>query len=340
MSTLDKWSILAGLRFVLASIVAFTHLGVFTQLGWLDFIPKLGAFEAILGFLLISGYSITVSYLREPEHFLFRRFQRIYPTYFASMVIMFLVVTVALRRPIPSASYLIANLLLLNQLFTTTSFVIPAWSLALEIWLYCLTPVLLMIRPQWTRVLVYVSFLSYLLYVAGETLLHLPSFGVIGHGGNLLFLSFVWICGLRLAQDPEHPGPVLWDLRLIFAGHFGLETAIQIGSFLKHHRATIVFYEAALSTAIRAATLCLVYLIFRFYVLPPQTGRQRSRLLRFLGDVSYPLYLIHISIYMLFCQTRLKSALAYYLITLALSAALYWSVDVYSKRRHLKLQTA
>ena len=340
MGTLDKWSILAGLRFLLASIVAFTHLSVFTRLGWLAGIQKLGAFEAILGFLLISGYSVTVSYLKEPEHFLFRRFQRIYPTYFASLVIAFLVLTLAMRAPFPPARYLIANLFLLNQLFTTTSYVVPAWSLSLEIWLYCLTPILVVAHPRWTRLIVYVSFLSYLLYVAGETLLHLPSFGVVGYGGNLLLLSFTWICGLRLARDPDHTAPVLWDLRLIFAGHLGLEVVIQAGSLLKHHRTAASFCEVVLSIALQAATLCLVYYIFRFYVLPPRVARQRSRVLRFLGDISYPLYLININIYLLLLKLRLQSALAFYLITLAVSAALYWLVDVYSKRRHLKLATA
>jgi hypothetical protein len=50
MMNIDKWSLLAGLRFILASIVAINHLDHFTTLGWLACIPKFGPFEAILGF--------------------------------------------------------------------------------------------------------------------------------------------------------------------------------------------------------------------------------------------------------------------------------------------------
>ena len=49
MSRIDKWSILAAVRFLLASVVAVNHLGEFAPLGILGFIPKFGAFESIVG---------------------------------------------------------------------------------------------------------------------------------------------------------------------------------------------------------------------------------------------------------------------------------------------------
>lgn len=66
----DKWSVLALMRFALASIVAITHLSDFGPLGVWAFIPMFGAFEAIAGFLVISGYSIGASYQKESKGFI------------------------------------------------------------------------------------------------------------------------------------------------------------------------------------------------------------------------------------------------------------------------------
>ena len=340
LTSLDQWSLLAGLRFVLAAIVALTHLAAFASLGFFAFVPRFGAFEAVLGFLLISGYSVTVSYLKEPERFLWRRFQRIYPTYLVGMVITLLILKFAAHQPAPSPGALLCNALFLNQLFTNSSIVQPAWSLSLEFWLYCLAPALLMVRPAWTRVFVYVSFASFLLYTAARTLLHLPYFAGVGYGGNLLFLSFIWICGLRLARDPENPGPVLWDIRLIFAGHIAFDAAIQLMAQIKHHAVAVFFYGDTRNFAMQAATLWLVYFVFSRYVVVPRAARQRSQVLRFLGDISYPLYLLNITLFILLAAVGLKGAGIYFLLVLLASAALYWSVDGYSKRRHLKIRTA
>lgn len=57
---IDQWSILAGLRFFLALVVAVTHLkpSFAGSQGGLSWIASCGAFEAIVGFLVISGYSV------------------------------------------------------------------------------------------------------------------------------------------------------------------------------------------------------------------------------------------------------------------------------------------
>ncbi|CAN5773875.1 hypothetical protein BH11VER1_BH11VER1_10820 [soil metagenome] len=335
MHTLDKWSILAGLRFLLASIVAVNHLAEFTPLGVLSFIPKFGAFQAILGFLLISGYSISVSYLKEPEHFLLRRFKRIYPVYLASIGIT-LIVCFCLNTRAPNLGTLLLNIFFLNQLFTTASFVGPAWSLSLECWLYCLAPTLLAAGPDRSRLYVYLSFFSFLLYTSCRTLLHLPYYSAVGYGGNLLFLSFIWICGLRLARDNENSERVMWDIRLIFIVHIALDAVIKLGSRIKHDLVSIFLYEDVLTFAMQSVTLWFVYFLFSTHIIKRRDTPQRSRLLRLLGDISYPLYLIHIPIYALLSTTSIRSPLLYYLATFILSSALYWFIDVYSKQRHLK----
>jgi peptidoglycan/LPS O-acetylase OafA/YrhL len=337
MTKIEKWSMLAGLRFALASIVAINHLAEYADLGFLALIPRFGAFEAILGFLLISGYSISVSYLKEPEHFIFRRFKRVYPIYIASIVITLVVTFFILHQAAPPWWSLVFNLLFLNQLFTATSFVGPAWSLSLEFWLYCLAPTLIMARPEWNRFLVYISFFCYLLYTACRTIYHLPYYSGVGYGANLLFLSFIWICGLRLAREDSNGKSILRDIALIFTLHLALSAGIQFLSRVKHHSIGMFFSYDLISFSMQFLTLFFVFWIFSYRVTSQDSGRRRSGLLRFLGDISYPLYLIHIPIYAALSRTPLKTASVYYLIALAISAALYWLVDGYSKRRHLKV---
>src|ERR1700722_6308061 len=154
IKSIDKWSILAGVRFLLASIVAIEHLNDYTPVGYLGVFAVFGAFEAILGFLLISGYSISVSYAKQPEGFLLRRIFRLYPIYLTAMAVTYLAFILN-HVAKPGLLVLSINALFLNQLVTTDSFVGPAWSLSLEFWLYCLAPVLMVLSMGYTRLIVF-----------------------------------------------------------------------------------------------------------------------------------------------------------------------------------------
>ena len=121
LASVEPWSQLAALRFVLAAIVAVNHLGEYVSLGVLDWVRRMGAFEAILGFLLVSGYSIGASYQRAPEGFAWRRVRRIYPVYLVSLVVTWGVTHSVLEQAVPGPLALLANVLLLNQLVTQTA---------------------------------------------------------------------------------------------------------------------------------------------------------------------------------------------------------------------------
>jgi peptidoglycan/LPS O-acetylase OafA/YrhL len=77
-----RWDLLGLMRYLLASIVAISHLKWY--LAGAQPIYRVAEFSglvAVLGFLLISGYSIAASYEREPQGYFFRRFLRIVPLY-------------------------------------------------------------------------------------------------------------------------------------------------------------------------------------------------------------------------------------------------------------------
>lgn len=332
---LDKWSLLAGVRFALASIVAVNHLDDLVSVGWMRLVT-FGTFEAVLGFLLISGYSIGTSYARQPDGFLRRRMARLYPIYFAAMAFSYLQVAV-LKEPKPTFVTLLMNALFLNQFLTSTSFVGPAWSLSLEFWLYCLTPLLMKLSPSRLRVIVYASFVSYVIYTMLRTLAHLPYYSGTTFGINLLLLSFVWVAGFCLSRQDIRHETAMKDIAILFCGHVALADAIQFGFRMKHHEGGKFLSIDIVSFVMPCLVLLAIFLIFKKFVIPERTSLHRSSFLRTLGDISYPLYLIHYPVYAILHLHGMTSPLLLYLIAVGVSAFVYWSVDFYSKARHQKI---
>ena len=86
------WGSLGWLRFGLAVIVACSHLRGFYAEYVTTWDPAriLGSFNgvaAVLGFLLVSGFSICHSLVQKPEGYVRRRFMRIYPLYLVAIVL-------------------------------------------------------------------------------------------------------------------------------------------------------------------------------------------------------------------------------------------------------------
>jgi peptidoglycan/LPS O-acetylase OafA/YrhL len=329
----DRWSALALMRFALASIVVFSHLLEFTPLGFGSFLPMLGSFEAILGFLLISGYSIALSYRKDSDGFLLRRIRRIYPVYLTSMVIA-AGVSIFIVGRWPGFWELVVNALFLNQIVTSTSFVGPAWSLSLEFWLYCLTPLLFLVSDRHLQRLIVVSFVAYVIFTCGRTLFHWNHYAGVGYGLNLLFLAFIWLAGLRLARHSENPKPVLRMIAIIFVLHILLTAAIQFGFRLKNAKLPLFFSGDIWEIALQAATLTVVFWMF-LRVTDPAIKGKPSHAMRVLGDISFPLYLVHIPIFKVLEHWGVRSPILYYIAAVLAAAVIYRTVDFYSQRRPL-----
>lgn len=323
----EPWSQLAALRFVLAAIVAVNHLGEYVPLGALDLVRRMGAFEAILGFLLVSGYSIGASYRRAPQGFAWRRVRRIYPVYLVSLVLTGVVTHSVLQQTMPGPLELLANVLLLNQLVTQSSFVGPAWSLALEFWLYLLTPWLVAVGSRGQRMLAIVSFVAFLVYTALRSLLHWPYHAGVGFGANLLLLSFIWIGGLKLALADDRRQESMRDVRLIFAIHIVCAAVIQGVWRIKHQAAELFLSQDLPVLALQGLVLLLVQGVFAHGVLAARPHLRPWRSLQWLGDVSYPLFLLHIPVFMLLAQTPSRSPTMYLAVALLLAALVLWVLN-------------
>ncbi|MCL2450851.1 MAG: hypothetical protein FWD17_18055 [Polyangiaceae bacterium] len=83
-----SWAVLAGLRFALAWVVLCTHLPWFSKdaIAWANRAASFGGKAAVVGFLLVSGYSIAASLSRGDDGFYRRCFRRIYPLYFFAVL--------------------------------------------------------------------------------------------------------------------------------------------------------------------------------------------------------------------------------------------------------------
>jgi peptidoglycan/LPS O-acetylase OafA/YrhL len=326
----DQWSLLALARFALAFIVAVNHVGDYAPAGWLSFVPVFGAFEAVLGFLFISGYSIGSSYRKEPTGFLKRRAWRIYPVYIGAIALA--CVAAPVRPDFTLGVTLVQNLLFLNQITTGTSFVGPAWTLALEVWLYCLTPWLWRLKPSHLRVMTFVSFVAFCCYEFSRSAFHLKYYAGLGFGINLPLLSFAWLAGFALAREPATAGKTLRDAGLIFLGHVLLAAAIQLVHRFRQDDLWAFLESDTVAFLARTATLATVWLLFK-WIVDGKVGRTPGKTMRLLGDISYPLYLVHASAFILISRAGFAEATTMVVAALSVSFFFHWLLDFYSRAR-------
>ena len=166
-----SWEGIALLRFFLAWVVFAGHLNLFTpEPSWLGAFDQFGGKAAVIGFLLVSGFSIASSIERQGEGFFRRRFLRIYPLYFTAIVFGFALeiwtggqVTApgrtfeALGWPTALGNLIFAQTFAVKPL----GFDGPVWSLAIEVFYYALAPVFLLLERKWLLGIAVVSMVCY-----------------------------------------------------------------------------------------------------------------------------------------------------------------------------------
>lgn len=161
-------------------------------------------------FLLISGYLIHLGFLNNPKgfnvkEFYIKRFCRIYPPYI--IVLFFIVITTSgffymfTKKGIID---IISHVLLVHNLSDSTYFSInPSfWSLAMEVQLYLIYPILLILRNKWgiTRTFFIIFSFAILWLIVG---LFLPGNIVksISYYSSVFTNWFIWACGALIAEN-------------------------------------------------------------------------------------------------------------------------------------------
>jgi peptidoglycan/LPS O-acetylase OafA/YrhL len=231
---------------------------------------------------------------------------------------------------------LVLNLFFLNQIFTSTSFVGPAWTLATEVWLYCLAPLFLKLNFKQLFAIIYTSLICYCAYTCGRTLFHWNYYSGTQYGINLLFLAFIWVIGFTLAVYPQNKKFISINIALIFLLHIGLTAGIQGLHRYKHQELSHFFLKDLIVYVAKSICLTFVYYVVIYNGRIPKFSKHVNKLFNVLGNISYPLYLTHIITFKLLTKLNINNVALMIAFALVISYFIYWAFDSYSKKRDIK----
>jgi len=276
------WAVLSGTRFLLSCIVVNAHSGLvvnadnITEYNLYIIGRQLGPLAAILGFLVISGFSIAHSFSVQPNRFYSRRIARIWPVLVIT-TLLFIVVTTndaPIQTPDGSIFYspkiisIITTLLLMNAVFAG-SFFGPTWSLGVEVIFYGFTPLLARVS---SRILIYFSIISCIIYYMHEFVSPLASLGGAKFGLGALGLFWAFTNGFILARtdgDREAKLAVALVSGIVLLGRWNWEGG-QLSWF---------------------TYLCAVLVVG--FGGKMEASKKVIVVLNYIGDLSFPLYLVH-----------------------------------------------
>jgi len=328
-----NWPALALARFLLSFVVVAAHiLGFVDTPGPFSWFNRFNAFNAILGFLLISGLSIGKSIQQDPQGYYRRRAQRIYPVYLASIALQYIVLQEGFGWKL--LLILLANIFFFNQVVTDTSYVGPAWTLTLEVWLYALAPLFLRLSFKVLLALTLASFGSYIAYTCARTLVHAPYYAEVSYGLNLVFLSFIWVAGFMLALFKKKQKKISFLIAALLFTHWASTFAIQLAYRVKNNQlSTTNIREDLTNFTMEAICLGLVfYVVIANRHIPPFSAVTK-RAVNLLGNISYPLYLSHLTVLILCRNLAIHHWALLAVSCLVVAALIYWIFDFYSKKR-------
>ena len=303
-----SWALLAGLRFVLAFIVVCGHLtSNFVYKSWASFGLWLNQEGSVYGFFLVSGYSIASSLERAPTHYFQRRLERIWPLYLAALSFTAIVVCVTHSLVVtprghaylgPTFPEFLGSLLMAQTFIVpAVSYIAPSWSLSIEWWLYMIAPLFKRMPTFILAILISASIWRFIVH---------PDLDFADR--PYLGYAWLWIVGFIYARHRDHK----WSALLLTVPCM---VVWQFGGTL---------YLATIATII-ALTIC------RDVKIP---SAQVRKALNWAGDLSYPLYLIHVPTMILLCYLHMINPILLVLGCCAAAAALLYGVDYPIRRQN------
>ena len=185
-------------------------------------------------------------------------------------------------------------------------------------------------------IIIFISFTSYCLYTGGRTLLHWNYYAGTKYGINLLLLAFIWVAGFAYAIFPNNKKPISLIVLLIFVVHVAITVLIQILFRYKHHQLDMILPEDLVGFIGRAICLSWVYFIVVYNHKLPILSIKTNAIFNILGNISYPLYLVHSTLLKLLSKFHINNALLMIVISIIFSYLVYIIFDFYSKKRKLE----
>lgn len=328
-----KWKVLAGLRFFLAAIVLCYHLKDFIpeySSDWLCIFGRLNGLAAVLGFLLVSGYSIANSITKEPSRFYQRRLFRIYPLYICAVLFSLIPFWISGSKfeilnqtyQQPDLITLFGNLVLLQSFVVDSlSSNIVLWTLSVEVFCYLLTPGFARLSNHLLAGLIGLSAIFYVVFPILQNALYpqssFPFYSYWKFGIPFCLFLWAWLLGFLYARiETKSYGKVL----LIGLG------CLVLGLNSQHiGKIGIVTYVFSGLVLAFAASI--------------QLPKPLLKSFNYLGDLSYPIYLFHMPTFLLLYKSGVTSSVSLTFVSLLVSMLFYHLVDVPLKQKRTTQKT-
>ena len=300
-----EWAVLAGVRFLMALAVVVYHLSIVRTTASVPLLDQLGGLGCICGFLAISGYSIAHSVTTQPRGFYARRAWRIMPTYYVGLVLAILPYWLPdpphpfrIHFPDFKTSELVGSLFLVQNWITDKIPIYgPSWTLAIEWWFYVLAPLFIRLPNAVIAFIIVVSI------VFQKVALENGMFPVHNYNWGIpaMMLLWAWLAGFLYYRARRYSA-----FLLVLVGYWAVNRFSDLSP--------AAYLIAALAVVV-AKTL-------------PRMPAVLARVLNYLGDLSYPLYLVHVPVIAWAGRwTEWRDPYAFIGISLAASALLYHAVD-------------
>jgi len=323
---------LDGLRGLMTIVVLLSHF--FAEID--DGYPRLGlGWLAVDMFFILSGFLIGRLIIERKDTgnflsvFVMRRICRTVPSYFISVLIIFLLLEffgaqswTQFERTFPLWSYLTfsQNMFMAFTGSVGVYWLAPTWTLALEEQLYVLLPLVffLMARRYWLLTLTVITLAAVLLRALIFASTVSPSWGLV----LLPTRGDVLIAGVIAAVLFKDKGAQLsrYNLALRSVPVALLFATVLITALDPSHYLFNVFGPFLVSAGFACLLLAIV-------TGAPEAKRFESRFLRFFGHISYCVYLTHLTVLalahglILDSKPTLGSAAGWFVTLVALVAA-------------------
>lgn len=292
----------SGLRFLIIIFLCLHHFDAFNDLqvpGWSEVMRLLTeGYLSVNFFFILSGFVIQYSYgpqLRQgvlsTKSFLFNRFAHLWPTYLLALAAA-LVVYAGVSAPyyLKTSSFW-CHVFMVQSWIPDSTFAFnfngAAWSVSTEVFFYLLFPCLVQLKDKhrnalmvglWGGILLNILVMGLASPLAGWLLYINPVFRLAE------FLLGIWLCDLfrtgLFAPSSKKSATIMEGVAvLILVCSIGIAMSVAIGWQWRWQ----IFYT------IPTAILIYVFSFSRGYL----SALLGCRFARFLGELAFPIYLIH-----------------------------------------------
>lgn len=299
-----NWPVLGGLRFLMALLVACAHLAQILPDGTYDYFRLIDPLNTCVGtFFVVSGFSMAHSLRRSADGFYRRRAFRVLPMYYFGIFLSYLPFLIwgrtfaldfGISSRLPSTfEFLLWATLLVPALIGAPGFNWSLWSIPVELTMYAISPAF----KKLGRHLTVPIFICGLATFVSATVALGKSATPIAYPA----MAWFYVAGWWLFHDNRLP------MRLLVA--FGPPCAIlALGAHTEGVHWFSVFLSAGLCGTIALQDKIVV-------------GDMATKALNWVGDLSFPLYIVHSPIGWLVSISTISS-----ISTVALALSLLASV--------------